>query len=80
MKTLVLAAAVAALAVAPAMARTARHHAPAQVRTYSDPSEHSSMINGRDSVYVGGQYQGTDPDARVRLELRRDTDSIGGGA
>lgn len=78
MKTLVLAAALAAVVAAPAMARTARHHVPAQDRMLYGQSEQRSTVNDRDSVYVGGQYQGTDPDARVRLELRRDTDSLGG--
>ena len=67
-KVLLSAVALTALVAAPAVAksRTQPHHtAPTQVLR--------SSTGVRD--YVGGEILGTDPDPRVRYELRRDGSS-----
>jgi hypothetical protein len=68
LKVLLSTVALAALVAAPAVAksRTQPHHAaPTQV--------HRSSTGVRD--YVTGDILGTDPDPRVRYELRRDGSS-----
>jgi hypothetical protein len=74
MKKLILAAALATLVATPALAQYQYSAAPrhgvvdrlAGIRAQALPS----MSGGE--VYVNGQYVGADPDANVRLELRRD--------
>jgi len=67
MKTLVAAVAVATFIVSPALAHTARHH----------PVESSLAASVPwDTVIEEGRIVGQDPDPNVRLELRRDYDSI----
>jgi|RhiMetdeSRZDD1v2_1073273.scaffolds.fasta_scaffold41787_5 hypothetical protein len=67
MKTLVAAVAVAAFIVSPAVAHSAREH-PAE----SGPAASVPW----DAVIEEGRIVGQDPDPNVRLELRRDYDSI----
>ncbi len=55
MKTLIAAAALAAIVIAPVFTRTA--------------------TAGPNDVFIGGKYIGQDPDANVRLQLRRDFNS-----
>jgi len=77
MKKLVLAAALATLVATPALAQYQSgygpHHAGvnrlAGIRAQAEPSANDT------SVYVNGQYVGADPDANVRLQLRRDLPS-----
>jgi opacity protein-like surface antigen len=78
MKTLVAAVTLAAIFAAPALAQTASRHTNAQ-QGYSPYEEsygrtetlrHSARPNN--DVYENGQYVGSDPDANVRLEMRRD--------
>jgi hypothetical protein len=71
MKTLITALAVAAILATAAVAksRTQPHHtAPTQVHRSS-----TGVTGVRD--YVTGEILGTDPDPRVRYELRRDGSS-----
>ena len=77
MKTLVIAAALAAAVASPALAQTAQRHATPQ-QTY--PSQYDETVgrteqprstNGN-TVYDNNQYLGADPDPNVRLDLRRD--------
>ena len=63
MKTLLAAAAVAALIVSPAVAQTARQHPAISAQATSVP---------RGAVIEEGKIVGQDPDPNVRLELRRD--------
>ena len=63
-KLLVLGSALAALVFTPALAQKSRRSGDAQVRRAVTPPPPPA-------VYVGGQYIGTDPDPRVRLELLR---------
>ena len=66
MKTL-LATLIATTAFAfPASAQRALRAAP-------DSQVYSRGPSGYGSVYVGGEYRGTDPDPDVRLELRRES-------
>jgi len=67
MKTLVAAVAVAAFIVSPAVAHSARDH-----RVESGPAASVPW----DAVIEEGRIVGQDPDPNVRLELRRDYDSI----
>jgi hypothetical protein len=68
LKVLLSAVALAALAAAPAVAksRTQPHHT-------AQTQAHRTTTGVRD--YVGGEILGTDPDPRVRYELRRDGSS-----
>jgi hypothetical protein len=67
MKTLVAAAAVAALIVSTAVAQTAHEHPAISAQATSVPW---------DAVVEEGKIVGQDPDPNVRLELRRDYDSV----
>jgi hypothetical protein len=67
MKTLVAAVAVAALIASPAVAHTARDHPVESGLAASVPW---------DAVIEESRIVGRDPDPNVRLELRRDYDSI----
>jgi hypothetical protein len=67
MKTLVAAAALAAVIASPAFAQTARYHRADSGQSASAPW---------DAVIEDNQVVGQDPDANVRLELRRDYESI----
>jgi hypothetical protein len=67
MKMLVAAAALAAVITSPAFAQTARHAA-------TESGQMASMH--WDAVTAEGRVIGQDPDANVRLELRRDYESI----
>ena len=68
LKVAMSAIALAALAAAPAVAksRTQPHHA-------AQTQAHRNTTGVRD--YVGGEILGTDPDPRVRYEMRRDGSS-----
>jgi hypothetical protein len=70
MKKILAAVALSALIASPALAASSRH-----VRNSAPPT----MTNPANNVYLDGEYRGSDPDANVRLELRRDT-QIGAGA
>ena len=77
MKTLVIAAALAAVVASPALAQTAQRHATPQQMypsQYDQPvgrTEQPRSTNGN-TVYDNNQYLGADPDPNVRLDLRRD--------
>jgi opacity protein-like surface antigen len=76
MKTLVIAAALAAVAVSPALAQTAQRRAapqlyPSQYDQTVGRTEQPRATNGN-TVYDNNQYLGADPDPNVRLDLRRD--------
>jgi hypothetical protein len=62
LKVVLSAVALAALVAAPAVARTQHHTAPAPAYGYSTSN-------------LPGQVRGTDPDSRIRSELRRDGSS-----
>ena len=76
MKTLVIAAALAAVVASPALAQTAQRRAAPQLY----PSEYDRTVGRTEqpraatgnSVYDNNQYLGADPDPNVRLDLRRD--------
>ncbi len=76
MKTLVIAAALAAVVATPALAQTAQRRAAPQLY----PSEYDRTVGRTEqpraatgnSVYDNNQYLGADPDPNVRLDLRRD--------
>jgi hypothetical protein len=78
MKTLVAAVTLAAIVAAPALAQTASRRTNAQPgyspyeESYgrTETQRHSAVPNN--DVYENGQYVGSDPDANVRLEMRRD--------
>jgi hypothetical protein len=67
MKILLAAAALAALVTSPAFAQTARQYPAESAWAASVPS---------DAVIDEGMIIGQDPDPNVRLELRRDYESI----
>ena len=77
MKTLVIAAALAAVTASPALAQTAQRHAmpqqmyPSQYDQTVGRTEQPRSTNGN-TVYENNQYLGADPDPNVRLDLRRD--------
>jgi opacity protein-like surface antigen len=76
MKTLVIAAALAAVAASPALAQTAQRRAapqlyPSQYDQTVGRTEQPRATNGN-TVYDNNQYLGADPDPNVRLDLRRD--------
>ncbi len=67
-KTLFLAAAAAAMLASPVLAQT-RH----VVRHHRQASLQYAPFAQSEAVFEAGEYVGADPDANVRLELRRDT-------
>src|SRR5262245_2222459 len=77
MKTLVIAAALAAVVASPALAQTAQRRATPQQMyqsQYDQTVGHTGQpcsINAQ-PVYDNNQYLGADPDPNVRLDLRRD--------
>jgi len=76
MKTLVIAAALAAVVASPALAQTAQRRAasqmyPSQYDQTVGRTEQPRSTNGN-TVYDNNQYLGADPDPNVRLDLRRD--------
>ena len=77
MKTLVIAAALAAAVASPALAQTAQRHAtpqqmyPSQYDQTVGRTEQQRSTNGN-TVYDNNEYLGADPDPNVRLDLRRD--------
>ncbi len=70
MKRLVTALALAAFAAAPAFAAT--HH-----RKADDARSAYAAASDPDVVIVNGKVVGADPDANVRLNLRRDPETQG---
>jgi hypothetical protein len=79
MKILITAVALAAMAASPAFARThVRHHA-APVYAQPEAGYAAPQAYNRGEVFQGNEYIGSDPDARVRLEMQRDTDINAGG-
>jgi hypothetical protein len=82
MKTLFAAAALAAVIASPAWAQTTTRRAPAAPppSQFDQPMDQSfGRTEGRprsdlsgNTVYDNNHYLGTDPDANVRLDLRRD--------
>jgi hypothetical protein len=80
MKTLIAAAALAAVVATPALAQSASRRAPVQ----ADQSQYDESYGRRETqrhsnrrgndVYENGHYLGTDPDPNVRFELRRDAE------
>jgi hypothetical protein len=83
----IIAAAILAIAVTPALAQKPRHHAPAHCVGGRQPFTLVEMLfstgpapqaNGcAPAVYEGGRFVGQDPDPNVRLELRRNPDNEG---
>lgn len=76
MKTLVIAAALAAVVASPALAQTAQRRAtppmyPSQYDQTVGRTEQPRSTNSN-TVYDNNQYLGADPDPNVRLDLRRD--------
>jgi opacity protein-like surface antigen len=77
MKTLVIAAALAAVVASPALAQTAQRRVTPQQMYQSQydqtvgRTEQPRATNGN-TVYDNNQYLGADPDPNVRLDLRRD--------
>lgn len=72
MKKLILGAALAVLAASPVLAQP-MHHTNFS-RLDGIRAQAPAVNNG--AVYVDGNYAGTDPDANVRLELRKDYSSV----
>ncbi len=78
-KIFVAAAALFAVVIAsPALAQTT-----APQRTEASPSDQGYRHSGRSQptssrydVYLGGQYVGSDPDPKIRVQLPREHDSI----
>ena len=70
MKKLFAAAALAALLVSPAITRISSGHGRPEFS--SGPS-----ATPWDAVIVEGKIVGQDPDANVRLDMRRDAESLG---
>lgn len=74
MKTFLTTVALAALAASPAFA--ASHKRASQTGMAPDQAYSAyAAVPGRDVVSVNGQIAGQDPDANVRLQLRRDAES-----
>jgi hypothetical protein len=69
MKRLLLVAAAAALLASPVFAQTEK---PAQAQKGQATTQKAPAVKGPNDVYCGGQYLGSDPDPKVRLQLLRD--------
>ena len=67
MKKLIMALTLAAVTAAPAFAAT--HH-----KKVDEANSAYAAANDPDTVIVNGKVVGADPDANVRLNLRRDPD------
>ncbi len=84
MKKLIAAAAFATVVVSPAFAQTIERRGPAQVdpaqsgQVYSQIEGQRRSVNRGYDVYERGQYVGSDPDPNIRLQLRREFDSLEG--
>jgi len=76
-KTIITAALLAVFAVAPAFAKTHQTAAPGP-GAYAGVAPAALAVASPNAIYDGQRYVGTDPDPNVRLQLRRDADSIGG--
>ena len=80
MKTIFAIAAVAALAVSPALAKSTHRAAPdlganAMMQDHDTPTQDgisSAVAANPNSVYVDGRYAGTDPDPNVRQQIKDD--------
>ena len=73
MKKLVLGVVLALAASAPALAQSSWSHR--NVQRLDGIRAQAPAINSN-SVFVDGQYAGTDPDANVRLQLMKDSPSV----
>jgi len=80
MKKLALALAIVVLATSPALAKKYHKRTTDEVneqmarQAYASVGDHA--YNSPYAVYAFGQYQGTDPDPFIRLQLLRDPPSI----
>jgi opacity protein-like surface antigen len=74
MKMLLTTVALATLAASPAFAASHRHTVHRAVASSQGYGAYASTL-GRDTVVVDGSIVGRDPDAGIRLQLRRDADS-----
>ena len=72
MKKLILGAALAVLAASPVLAQPMHHTSYSRL----DGIRAQAPAVSNDSVFVGGNYAGTDPDANVRLQLQKDYSSV----
>jgi opacity protein-like surface antigen len=73
MKRLIVAAALATAFALPAYAQTAVQPQSSQFNLGRNDGQRHSVNPGFD-VYQSGQYLGSDPDANIRLQLRRDNE------
>jgi hypothetical protein len=73
---LVSAIGIALLAASPAEAAKRKHHSAAAPKQYMQAAEAPQRSQ---SVYYGDKYLGSDPDPRIRYELRRDLGAAFGG-
>ncbi len=69
MKRMILVAAAAGLLAVPVLAQTSQQ-VPMKQRV--EAAQKAPKTGGPNDVYCNGQYVGSDPDANVRQELRRD--------
>ncbi len=69
MKRLILIAAAAGLLAAPVLAQTSQQIPMAQ---RVEAAKKAPKANNSNDVYCNGQYVGSDPDANVRQQLKRD--------
>jgi hypothetical protein len=68
MRKIITAIALTTVMAAPAFARTATTH-----HTMAPSAERSEMLGSAPArAFEGSEYVGTDPDPRIRSELRRD--------
>jgi opacity protein-like surface antigen len=74
MKMLLTTVALSALAASPAFAASHRHTVHRPAAASQGYGAYASTL-GRDTVVVDGSIVGRDPDAGIRLQLRRDADS-----
>jgi opacity protein-like surface antigen len=72
MKKLILGAALAVLAASPVLAQPMHHTS--YGRLDGIRAQAPAVTNG--SVFVDGNYAGTDPDANVRLQLQKNYPSV----
>ena len=76
MKKLILGAALAVMAASPVLAQ-GNAYAPHRATRFDNIRAQALPSVNSDTVYVDGQYAGTDPDANVRLQLQKDYAATG---
>jgi len=70
MKRMLIIASAVALLASPLVAQAQQKDPPPKARV--EAAKKAPKTNGPNDVYCGGQYVGSDPDANVRDQLKRD--------